>query len=74
VVLLSFSTQSSNEIEKIEVYLNDALVDSSVGGLGEDVDYEISFSESLFNLQNLLVIRVTDNTGYRFEEELILYR
>jgi len=73
-VLLSFSANSTDGIEKIEIYLNDVLIDSSVGGIGENIDYEVSFGSSMFDTQNLLLIRITDIGGSSFEKSVILYK
>lgn len=73
-VIVSFSAQSNKEIESVEIYLNDALADSSVGGIGNNIDYEITLDNGLFGLQNLIVISVTDVDGANFERSLILYK
>ncbi len=73
--LLSFIAESARNIEKIEIYLNNSLIESRVNQLGVEVLYKSEFDlDPLFELQNLLVVRVTDSGGLQKEKSLIIYR
>lgn len=71
---LSFSAQSSREIVKIEVYINNTLAESRAGNLGKRVDFKAALEPDDLNLQNLLVVRITDEGGFSVEERVVFFR
>lgn len=70
---LHFEAKSENPISRIEVYLNDDLVDEVVDDLGKEVSYKKTLIPSGLKSQNLLVVRVIDNAGTVAERELSLF-
>ncbi|MCL4530597.1 MAG: Ig-like domain-containing protein [Chloroflexi bacterium] len=71
---VSAAALSLNTITKIEVYLNNNLIDSKVGSFGNNYTYAASLTPDNIGLQNILVIRVTDSSGANFSKQLILFR
>ncbi len=66
---------SIKPLAKIEVYLNDQLIDSDVsGGLGSNLNYKKTFMTNSLALQNLLVFRATDSAGLVGEGRVILFK
>ncbi|MBI2592879.1 MAG: transglycosylase domain-containing protein [Candidatus Colwellbacteria bacterium] len=68
------SINSARSIEKIELYLNNELVDDIIGNLGTSPTYKKNLTPKNINLQNLLVLRVTDSAGGKAAKEIILYK
>ncbi|MCL5224118.1 MAG: penicillin-binding transpeptidase domain-containing protein, partial [Patescibacteria group bacterium] len=64
---------STVDITKVEVYLNNNLIDSRVGNFGTSYTYASALSPSGIQLQNMLVIRATDSSGAQTTEQFILY-
>ncbi len=69
---LEFKVKSPNQITKVEIYLNDRLIDGKTGKLGKEFNYKKNLSVSLSS-QNLLVVRVEDEAGAKTEEEILLF-
>jgi penicillin-binding protein 1C len=69
---IRFYVQSDNNIEKVEVYINGGLVDNKIN-LGKSFSYSEDVSPNTIELQNLLLIRVTDSVGGKSEQELIVF-
>ncbi len=65
---------STLHISKVEVYLNSNLIDSKVGDLGTNYTYNSTLTPQGINLQNMLVIRVTDSSGAQTTEQFILFQ
>jgi len=65
---------SSLDISKVEVYLNNNLIDSKVGDLGTSYIYNSTLTPQGITLQNMLVIRVTDSSGAQTTEQFILFQ
>jgi len=74
VLNVRFSVNSERDIEKVEVYLNDALIDSLVGGLGKKTSYQKEIKSSSLGLQNLITVRVLDEGGLRAEKGVIVFK
>lgn len=70
---LSFSVNSSGELEKVEVYLNNNLIESKIGGLGEQFNFEAVIAPQNLEPQNLLVIRATSAGGSSADRKIIFY-
>lgn len=71
---LEFKATSLKSIKNVEVYFNNKLVDSKSGDLGKEFNYRKSISvNSSGASQNLLVVRVEDDSGARREEQILLF-
>lgn len=73
-IVVNASAYSNNKITKVEVYLNDVLVDSRLGDLGQSYKYIASLKPNNLDLQNILTVRVTDANGAQSSKQLILYK
>ncbi len=73
-VNISALAESGNGLSKIEVYLNNNLIDSKVGELGNSYNYAASLTPVGLSLQNMLVIRATDANGGSSSKQLILFK
>ena len=71
-IKLEFKARSLNPINKVEIYLNDRLVDKRTGS-DKELNYKRTLSVNNLDSQNLLVIRVEDEAGVKAEEELVLF-
>jgi hypothetical protein len=65
---------SGPQIKKIELYLNDNLIDSRIGDLGANHRYEFLLDPNIMRSQNKLVIRASDASDGTVEKEVILYK
>lgn len=65
---------SDNKITKLEIYLNNNLIDSKVGDWGQLYKYTSSLKPSNLDIQNILVIRVTNEDGIQSSKQVILYK
>jgi 1A family penicillin-binding protein len=65
---------SSSTISKIEVYLNNNLIDSKIGDLGNSYNYTTSLAPSGINTQNILVIRATASNSATSTQQVILFK
>lgn len=65
---------SNNRITKLEIYLNDNLLDSKVGDLGQSYKYAASLKPNNLDLQNVLVVRVTNADGAQSSKQVIIYK
>lgn len=72
--LVDADISSTQPISKLELYLNDALIDSQVGDLGTSLNYKKSFMPKNLNLQNQLVMRVADSAGGKANKEILLFK
>jgi hypothetical protein len=61
-------------ISKVEVYLNNNLIDSKVGSFGTSYAYNTTLTPQGIQLQNMLVIRATDSSGAQTTEQFILFQ
>ncbi len=73
-VAVSVSIKSAIEITKIEIYLNNILLDSEVGSFGNSYSYNKILSLSEAHLQNSLVIRAEDASQNKILKEIILFK
>jgi len=65
---------SANPVSGIEVYLNHVLVDSEDGELGNSFVYRTTLPFDILDLQNLLIINVVDEGGFKSDEEVIVFK
>jgi len=65
---------SANSVEGVEVYLNNALVDGRSDDLGNSFVYKTTLSFDTLDIQNLIVIRVIDDGGFRSDEDIIVFK
>lgn len=72
-VKLDFEVNSANPITKIEVYLNNQLLDSKSGKLGNDFAYRKKLSNNGLLDRNVLAVKVEDEVGARREEEITFF-
>ena len=73
-LIINADIKSDKEISKIEVYLNDRLIDSKDQKLGNDYSYSFQTANLQFNTQNLLKMIVFDSLNVSGEKEIILYK
>ncbi len=66
--------RSQKEIVKIEVFFNELLVDTRVGGLGTSPRYEAFLGAPSLKAQNTLRVSATDITGVVLSKEVVLYQ
>ncbi len=71
---VSADAYSNNKITKLEIYLNEKLIDSKVNDLGQSYKYITSLKPNNLELQNILVIRVTDESGIQSSKQVIVYK
>jgi membrane carboxypeptidase/penicillin-binding protein PbpC len=65
--------KSALNIKKVEVYFNGSLIDQ-LGGLGGNYYYSRTLRPTNVDIQNILKVVVIDESGKRFEKEIILYK
>lgn len=70
---LEFKVKSSKPINRLEIYFNDQLVDDKSGDLGTEFSYKKNMSPGNLDPQNLLRVRVIDESGAKREEEILLF-
>ena len=73
-IVINAYAYSNNKISKLEVYLNDNLIDSRVGDFGKSYKYTASLKPNNLDLQNVLVVRVTDVVGTQSSKQVIIYK
>ncbi len=73
-IAVNAEVYSNNKITKLEIYLNDNLIDSKVGDLEQSYKYTSSLKPNNLDLQNILVVRVTDASGAQSSKQVILYK
>lgn len=72
-LLVEANITSKESIRKIEVFLNDTLIDSKNGNWVDDYTYRSNFSTNLLPKQNKLRIVVTDESKREEVKEVIFY-
>lgn len=73
-VSLEIKVSSNNPVDSVEIYLNDNLIERETDDLDESFTYKTEVPFNLLNLQNLLVIRITDDKEFVSESEVIIFR
>ncbi|MBI2595061.1 MAG: PBP1A family penicillin-binding protein [Candidatus Colwellbacteria bacterium] len=72
-VKLELKVRSSTLVRKVEIYLNDRLIDIKTGDLGKEFYYKKSLSSRNLKSQNLLVVRAENEAGGKIEEEIVFF-
>jgi len=72
-LLLQAEIRSNTDIQQINIYINDRLVDTVLGDTQRQINYQKTFSINEFKSQNKLVIEAINIAG-NTRAELILYR
>lgn len=70
---VEFKAGSLSPMTKVEIYLNDRLIDSKASGLGREFSYTKSLSVNNLDSQNMLVVRVETESGTKAEEKVVLF-
>lgn len=65
---------SGPQIKKVELYLNNNLIDSKMGDLGANYQYIYNIDPNILRSQNKLIIRASDSSNTQSEEEIIIYK
>ena len=73
-LFIKFNVESDNVVDRVQVYLNGQLVNSKNDNLGESFTYSAQISPNSLELQNLFVIKVTDENGFSSEREIIIFK
>lgn len=73
-LIAEFRISSDKNVERVELFLNGDLLDTRSEDLGNNFVYKIEIPIDLLQLQNLIVVRVTDEDELRGEEEVIVFR
>lgn len=74
ILSIDASINSVAEINKIELYFNNNLIDSKIVNLGKTYAYKATIKPNKVDLQNLLVLKVTDSNGIKANKEVIIYK
>jgi len=73
LIKVEFTARSFSPVTKVEIYLNDRLIDSKAGGLGKEFYYMKNLPANNLASQNMLVVRVENEAGAKAEEKIILF-
>jgi len=73
-LLISAEINSGEEISKVELYLNNSLIDSTIKNLGTSYGYRFLISSLKLELQNLIKIVAFDKSNRKIEEKIIVYK
>ena len=73
-LLVSAEINSGEEISKVELYLNNSLIDSITKNLGTSYSYRFFVGGSNIELQNLIKIVAFDRSNRKTEEKIIVYK
>lgn len=60
-------------IARVEVYLNNALIDVREGNLGPSFGYFSQYMPTMLNPQNLLTVKAIDSTGASAQRDIIFF-
>lgn len=71
---IEVDVSSVNPVGGIEVYLNGVLVDSDYSELENSFVYRTTLPFDILDLQNLLMISVVDEDGFKSNEEVIIFK
>lgn len=73
-LFIEFKVDSDNTVDKVEIYLNGQLINSESDDLEKSFTYKTKIFFGSLGLQNLFVIRVTDDSGFSSEKEIIVFK
>lgn len=65
---------STSKITKLEIYLNSELVENALSDLGTSYVYKTTIKPLNIDIQNLLVVRATNEGGFKISKEVILFK
>jgi len=65
---------SEVNIQQIQVYINNQIVDTQIGNFGKNINYQQTFPLNKFVGQNKIIIKAVDSNQNTGEETLIIYR
>ena len=66
--------RSVSKITKLEVYFNNILVESLVKDLGNSYSYKSTIRPANADVQNILVVRATNESGLQSSKEVIVFK
>ena len=66
--------RSVSKITKLEVYFNNILVESLVKDLGNSYSYKSTIRPANADVQNILVVRATNESGLQSSKEVIIFK
>ena len=66
--------RSVSKITKLEVYFNNILVESLVKDLGNSYSYRSTIRPTNADVQNILVVRATNESGLQSSKEVIVFK
>ncbi len=73
-IIVNASINSKNKLKRIDLYLNNKLIDSRVEDFGFEAEYKKEFKKEIFDLQNIITVRVTDVSGVKVDSSTIFYQ
>ncbi|MHB9019259.1 MAG: transglycosylase domain-containing protein [Minisyncoccota bacterium] len=73
-IVINAEITADFEINKLELYLNDALINSWQQSLGKKATLSYNFTPSVVESQNMLKIKVFDPIGNALEKSIILFK
>src|SRR3989344_3343744 len=73
-VLVRAQIVNNTEVAAIQLYFNNELVDQRLGNFGKVVSYQFDISPKNTELQNSLVLKITDISDKEYRKEIILFR
>ena len=65
---------SSSKINKLEIYLNNELIENVISDLGTSYLYKTTLKPLNLDIQNLLIIRALNEGGSKVSREVILFK
>ncbi len=69
-----FRISSEKRVSRVELFVNGDLVDESMDNSRRDFTYSVDIDPDFLTLQNLILLRVTDEDGLQAEEEIIVFK
>jgi len=73
-ITINAEIASSSKINKLEIYLNNELIENIISDLNTFYSYKSVLKPLNINIQNILVIRATNEGGSKTSKEVILFR
>ena len=71
---VKFDVSSEKRISRVELFLNDALFHEDLDESRRDFVYKNEIDIDALGLQNLIILKITDEDGLSAEEEIIVYK
>ena len=73
-LLIEANVRATAGISKVELLLNQNLIEARTGSLGTDLNYRYPISAGAIDLQNLVKVLVTDANGNTGSAEAIFFK